>query len=199
MSDQSSCSPIGQSVDTFSPTHNKYFLLDVILIERGKCHAAIIYMDQNQNIFITTPSSIINIPTLSNQPKTWFIPTTNLTKPNSPNLSLIRIDFSNIPNQGGTNDTVATDKERLLKQLDEFMAYQNSIQGIFKNNPQIRNRIIEEVEKKGWNYSKHVPWNMVKIISNAEKSKKTFTLKASFQISSNDSQIDEDQRSNTPN
>jgi hypothetical protein len=65
------------------------------------------------------------------------------------------------------------------------MAYQNTIQEIFKKNPQIRNNIIVKVEEKGWNYSKHVPWNMIKIISNAEKSKKTFILKLSFQIVTN--------------
>jgi hypothetical protein len=176
-------SPIQSNHST--KTQAVYHLLDIILVERKKKFAAIIYMDQEQNITITNPSNITNTPFLVNQPKTWFIPIANVTKPKSPNLSLIHIDFSEIPHQGGSSISVSLDTEKRLHQLNEYMAYQNSIQDLFKNNSHIRNRIITKIEKRGWNYSKHVPWNMIKIISNQERKDKTFILQATFHLSDN--------------
>src|SRR6185369_15905334 len=115
-------------------------------------------MDQKENITITNPSDIIITPNFTNQPKSWFILTTNITKPNSPNLSLFKIEFNKNLSQNNSTITVSIDKEKLLNQLDEFIRFQTTLQDFFRKNPSIRNLIISSIEKKGWNYSKHIPW-----------------------------------------
>jgi hypothetical protein len=155
-------------------------LLDVILVGRTQKLVSIIFIDHQGIITLTEPSNKHNIPLLSNCPKSWFIPTINLTCPNSTNLSAIEVTFEE--KEKGIEVWAISSKDKDLKKLEAFLDHQNSLQEFLKKNSNIRNTIFDQVTKKEWDYSKHIPWNMVKIIDNKEKSRKTFSLKKSSPI-----------------
>lgn len=164
---------------------NDGLLLDILLIERKKHIISVIYLNKNQEITFTEPSTSITIPLLSNYPKRWFIPTQNATHTSSPNLSIIQIDFQ-IHNQENLLIQSSFPKEKLCDQLDEFLRFQSSFQGIFANNNPLREEIIKQVANRGWNYSKHVPWNMIKIDRRASGKKKVYSLSANYQLKISD-------------
>src|SRR5581483_2989125 len=63
----------------------------------------------------------------------------------------------------------------------EFMEYQSTFQVIFKKNEGLRSSILQMVLNKGWNYSKHIPWNWTDVIRSTTGGKRTYTLKITHQ------------------
>ncbi|CAG8643615.1 8879_t:CDS:1, partial [Acaulospora morrowiae] len=88
-----------QSPATPSNSNINNILLDIILIDRTRRQVSIIYQNESREVIITEPSRMTTIPLLNNYPTKWFIPATNVTRPDSPSLSIFQIEFSTAENQ----------------------------------------------------------------------------------------------------
>jgi hypothetical protein len=161
---------------------NTNLLLDVILIDRTRRHVSIIYQNKNKEIILTEPSRTQTIPLFKNYPNKWLIPTSNISRPDSPNLSIFQINFTTTDNNENLLAQVSILKEKPLHLLDEFQNFHNLLQKFFAENGQLRNEVFQKVLAKEWNYSKHIPWNMIQVNKAGSKKQKTFFLTKTYQL-----------------